>query len=177
MNVFQHPESLETLRWRLADAQRDRWGLKQENALLLEQALSDGHAFATLLLDRNTQGQTPFRSVKTWTHDSGGIETVVDVFRGKGRAAAVFQIKNGSQLDWKLSKARLSVVPTGEARPFALRMDRPRIGPAMTGTIAIVVDRSAFLSGNRRVKLALELFREDGSRQVSILMSHRLAKP
>jgi len=101
------------------------------------------------------------------------------VFSGPGKAATVIHLTNTYYGEpWKFDGAYLTRDFTSHtARPFALRMDRSEIVPGQSGTIAVVVDRSAFeTEGGQLADLALQLFRGDGLLQVAVAMEHTLIR-
>ena len=55
-------------------------------------------------------------------------------------------------------------------------MDRAEIIPGQSGTIAVVMDQSAFESKAGLRDLALEIFRQDGLRQVLVNVDHRIVR-
>jgi hypothetical protein len=55
-------------------------------------------------------------------------------------------------------------------------MDRDEIPPGASGRVAVVVDKSAFISKNRPADLVLELFRHDGLLNALLVLDHRLAR-
>ncbi len=74
-------------------------------------------------------------------------------------------------------EARLSSDLTSRtARPFALRMNRTELVPGASGTLAVVADKSAFVSEQGLVDLTLEVFRSDGYQQLMVLLDHRLVR-
>ena len=106
------------------------------------------------------------------------MDVTVKLFSGKGKAAAVVRLTNtNSDQPWRFGEARLTSDATSRtARPFALRLNRTEIIPGASGTLAVVVDRSAFVSEQGLVDLTLEIFRNDGSQQVVVLLDHRLVR-
>jgi hypothetical protein len=146
--------------------------LKRER--LLSEENSVDHALAALLSNGAVK-QTPFVQYRKVYLKDGDVEMVVRVFRGDKKAAVVFDVTNkSSEMPWRPREARLTSVASGEARPFAQRMDRGAIGPGSSGTLAIVADRSAFASGKGFADLSLELVRYDGLAQAVVLLDHHL---
>lgn len=122
----------------------------------------------TLILSNHLRDDAP--RVK-----DGAVEMVVRVFRGNKKVAVTFHVTNRDpETSWGLGEARLTSVESGEARPFALRMDRVEISPGSSGTLAVVADKSAFASGKGFVDLSLELVRYDGLAQAVVLLDRRL---
>jgi uncharacterized protein (TIGR02268 family) len=175
VNVFLDPETPEAIRKRLADSRARERALEKENERLRKEGASVDHAFATLLANGVVK-QTPFVQDHKGLIKEDNVEMIVRVFSGKSKAAAVFEITNKSNdKPWSLTGARLSVVPSGLPRPFALSMERDEIAPGTSGTVAIVADRSAFESEGGPVSLILELFRHDGLQEGVVLLDYRLA--
>jgi hypothetical protein len=107
------------------------------------------------------------------------MDIKVAVFAGPGKAAVVVYLTNtyyGG--DWKFDGAYLTRDYTHfTARPFAIRMDRATIVPGQSGTIAVVVDASAFATkGGDMTDLALQIFRGDGLLQVAVALEATLIR-
>jgi hypothetical protein len=121
--------------------------------------------------------QTPFTRDQKWKLQCDGVDIVVTVYSGKGKAAVVFQLTNqNTDTTWSLQEARLSTVASGMPRSFALRMSRSAIEPGTSATLAVVADQSAFSSATGAEDLNLELFRQDGLQQAIVLLDHRLIR-
>lgn len=140
-----------------------------------EQEDSVDHALAALLAKDATQ-QTLFRELRKWRVKEGDVQFVVRVFSGKGKAAVVLQITNREDQPWKLKMARLYTASGWKDRPFALRTDREAITPGTTGYVAVVADKSAFQDGAELKTLLLEIYRDDGYRQLLVLLDPALAR-
>lgn len=173
--ICADPNGLQALQWRVADSKRREWRLGVENERLRQEALSPDHAFATLLVAgaENQISFVPAVSSQVRVYDRDKLGTDVRVHKRDGKAAVVFRIANKDVRSWKLLEVRLSVASSGELRLFAMRMDRTEIPPGAKGTLAVVVDRSAFVSANRHVPLLLKLYRHDGRdgvQQAAILL-------
>jgi uncharacterized protein (TIGR02268 family) len=176
VNVFPARETPQAVHAALSDALKRERALQEENDRHRKEETSADHALAALLVSGFTR-QTPFIERQKWVLRDGEMEMVVRVYAGKAKAAVVFHITNPkSERQWSLMEARLSADSSGEARPFALRMDQAAIAPGSSGRLAVVADRSAFKSGDGFANLALELFRHDGFRQAYVLLDHRLAR-
>lgn len=176
VNVFRDHKAPHAVLASLNDSLDRERRLQEQNEQLRKQENSVDHAFATLLAQGAVK-QTPFVQEHTALIKEYGVELLVRVYSGKGKAAVVFQIKNQS-LDspWRLMDARLFTESSGTPRPFALRMDSTEIAPGASGTLAVVADQSAFTSEKGPVDLALELFRHDGLQQAFVLLDHNLAR-
>lgn len=175
VNVISDPGSVQALEWRLADVSRRDWLTGLENERLRMESMSPIYALATLLAF-GAEDQTPFLPGKALTFETEHAATSIRLCRGKGNAAAIIRITNKDKVSWKLLEARLSVEASGESRPFALRMDRPEILPAATGTLAVVVNKAAFFKGTRTVNLRLSLYRDDGREHAVIKMEQYLVQ-
>ncbi|MFL5359114.1 DUF2381 family protein [Archangium sp.] len=188
VNVFLDLESPDAARRRLADAYVRERTLEAENERLRKEQASTSHAYAALLASGEVNN-TPFRRESKWRVDLGGA--VVDIYiysaRKVQKAAVLFHVTN-NQLDvpWKLKEVQLSAmlsrqsfdepVRTGEKKEFALRMSRDEIQRGESGYIAVVADKSAFISKDGPVHLVLELFRQDGLQQAVVLLDHRIVE-
>jgi hypothetical protein len=64
----------------------------------------------------------------------------------------------------------------GEARPFALQKDWDELAPGASGTLAIVVDRSAFTSQEGPCNLTVELYRHDGLLVGHVVLDRRYVR-
>ncbi len=187
VNVFIEPDTREALKEQLKET-RARERLLEESAYRHDKEDTEDHALAKLLTT-GAINQTSFierrkRLVKT----DDGTEIVVRIFAGKAKAAVLFSVTNRHpSKPWSLAEARLRTTGPGEAqrapflfgqeRPFALRIDRDEIAPGQTGTLAVVVDRSAFQTDDGFVKaLALEIYRQDGFMDTYVLLDRRLVR-
>lgn len=156
VNVFRDPDSQQAMRWLLADTRRENWKIGVENERYRREALSPDHALAGLLV-AGAEGHTPFIEVGNGSLKGESLHTSYRLLRGKGKVAVVLKISNKGQSSWKIAESRL-VAASGVYRSFALRMDRDEIAPGTTGSLAVVVDRSAFLLGKSPVDLTLKIF-------------------
>jgi uncharacterized protein (TIGR02268 family) len=176
VNIFPDPETLDATRKRLSESITRELALQKEKKRLEQEGNSVDHAFATLLANGAVK-QTPFVQDYKGLIKEGDVEMIVRVFSGRSKAAAVFEITNRSaEKPWSLLDARLSTVPTGLSREFALRMNRDELAPGQSGTLAVVADRSAFASEGGPVALILELFGNSGLQQGAVLLDYRLLR-
>nr|WP_257452809.1 DUF2381 family protein [Archangium lipolyticum] len=177
VNVFANREGYDAVLSSLYRALESERELREENERHRKEENSIDHAYATLLAN-GAEKQAPFRKEQTIVLKDGEVDMVVRVFSGKGKAAAVFQLTNtGSARPWRFGDARLSSDLTSRtARPLALRMNRAELVPGASGNIAVVADKSAFISEQGLVDLTLEIFRSDGSLQVMVSLDHRLIR-
>lgn len=178
VNVFPDRESSDAVRSRLSDAHLRERVLREENERYRKEETSVDHALAQLLANGDLKF-TPFTPDRKWVLECEGAEVSVQVLTSKivPKAAVLFTVTNESLSEpWKLREARLSTVATLEARPFALRMERPEIAPGASGRIAVVADLSAFESQKGPEQLVLELFRSDGMQQVQVVLAHQISR-
>jgi hypothetical protein len=175
VNVFKDPESYKAMVAFLNDA------LKRERALeakieRYEQQDSVDHALAALLAKDATR-QTPFREQDKWVLNDESASFVVRTFKGKGKAGVIFTISNQSgKRAWKMKMASLYTARGWKNRTFAVRTDREEIPAGKLGQVAVVVDKSAFVEGNGVEQLLLEIYRDDGYRQVVVLLDPSLCR-
>jgi uncharacterized protein (TIGR02268 family) len=177
VNVFADREGYDSVLSSLYRALKSERELREENERYRKEENSIDHAYATLLAN-GALTKTPFRQKNTVVLKDAGMDMVVKLFSGEGKAAAVVQLSNtNSDEPWTFGEARLTLDGSSRtARPFALRMNGAEIIPGATGRIAVVADKSAFVSEQGLVDLTLEIFRSDGSQQVVILLDHRLIR-
>lgn len=120
--------------------------------------------------------QTPFIVADRFSGEDADAKTVAKLFRGRGKAALVFEIKNlNVKQAWSMSTVRLVVLSSGHERMVAVRSTSPAIAPGASGVVAFVVDKSAFIEQGQWTNLLLEIYRHDGLRQASVELDHRLA--
>lgn len=173
VNVFPDRQSPEALRTALEETSAQNKALREENQRRHQEETSADHALAALLASGNV-ALTPFKERRTWLVRDEGIEVHALTFDGNGRVAVLFQLKNvDAERPWGLAHTRLSSLTTLESKPFALRMMPAVLPPGSSGRIAIVTDESSFHTKKGPDKLVLELFRDDGLRQVSIVLELR----
>lgn len=173
VNVFPDRESPEAVRTALEETSAQNKSLREENQRRRQEEASADHALATLLASGNV-ALTPFKERRTWRVRDEGVEAHVQTFDGNGRVAVLFELKNlDAERPWRLAHTRLSSLTTLESKPFALRMIPADLPPGNSGRIAIVTDESSFDTKKGPDKLVLELFRDDGLRQASIVLELR----
>jgi hypothetical protein len=178
VNVFKDPDSYNAVLSSLYDSLERERTLSEENERLKSEEKSVDHAYATLLVHGEVK-RTPFRSVKVFRSKNEDMNMVIEVFSGPGKAAAVVTLTNTDYGGpWEFDRAYLTRdLTSSTARPFALRMDRSSIVPGQTGTIAVVVDKSAFEAKDGELAdLALQIFRGDGLLQVAVTLARTLIR-
>jgi hypothetical protein len=178
VNVFKDPDSFNAVLSSLYDSLKRERQLREENERFKKEEQSIDHAYATLLINGEVK-KTPFRRKRFFRSDNEDMDMKVEVFSGPGKAAVVIRLTNtyyGGQ--WDFDGAYLTRdFSHFTTRPFALRMDRSTLVPGQTGTIAVVVDRSAFeLKDGQLADLALQIFRKDGLLQVAVTLEHTLLR-
>jgi uncharacterized protein (TIGR02268 family) len=177
VNVFQNPDSYNAVLSSLnASLKRER-ELREENERLKQEETSVDHALAALLVKGEVK-KTRFRSDQVAVLKDGDMDIRIETFAGPGKAAVVVCLKNTySDEPWRFRDARLIAdISSYSSLPFALRIDRAEIVPGQSGKIAVVMDQSAFESKEGLRDLALEIFRQDGLRQVVVNVDHRLVR-
>lgn len=174
VNVFKDPDSYGAMLSALNDSLKREQDLR-EKVERYEQESSVDHALAALLA-KDAVKQTPFRERRKWLLEEGDVQFVVRLFSGKGKAAVVFKITNREDQPWKMKMARLYTESGWKDKPFALRTDREQISPGTTGYVAVVADKSAFQEGTEFKTLLLEIYRDDGYRQLFVLLDPSLAR-
>jgi uncharacterized protein (TIGR02268 family) len=177
VNVFVDRESYDAMRSSLSDSLKRERELSEENERLKQEETSVDHALATLLA-KGQEKKTPFRRDEKAVLKDSDMEITVESFAGPGKAAVVIHLTNiYSDEPWRFRDARLIAdISSYTSLPFALRMDSAEIAPGQSGTIAVVVDQSAFESKEGLRDLALEIFRQDGLRQVVVNVHHTLVR-
>ncbi|HLK99603.1 MAG TPA: DUF2381 family protein [Myxococcaceae bacterium] len=177
VNVFKNRDSFNAVLSSLNDSLKRERGLREENERLKQEETSVDHAFAALLL-KGQWKKTPFRSEERAVLKDGDMGIEVETFSGPGKAAVVVRLTNTySDEPWRFRDARLIAdLHSYRSLPFAIRMDRAELVPGQSGAIAVVMDQSAFESKGRLQDLVLEIFRQDGLRQVLVNVDHRLIR-
>lgn len=183
VNLFWATETVKYLR---ADLENALWRerlYREENERYAREENSPDHALAALLATGSTQ-QTLFRRWRTYVFkDSEYLdsEAVATVYSGKGKVAVVVRVANRGTRFWILDEARLTSadgfwLPEAKKLKCAVRMTPRSIAPGATGAVAVVADRSAFISENGLETLALQLIRDDGIVQVFVKLDPSLAR-
>jgi hypothetical protein len=119
--------------------------------------------------------QTPFKRVDSIHGEDADTEIHAKVFRGKGKAAVVFNVTNRQpKKPWSVLRVRLTTLSTGRERVAALRSTAPELAPGTSGVFAIVVDGSAFVDDGQLTNLFLELYRHDSLRAAYVTLDRGL---
>ena len=187
VNVFIEPETREALQAQLKET-RQRERLLEEAAYRHYSEDTADHALAKLLVTGDIKQTSFIERKKRIVRSEDGAAMVVRIYGGKTKAAVLFTVTNRHpSKPWSLAEARLRTTRPGEdqrppflfgeVRPFALRADRDEIAPGETGSLAVVVDKSAFETESGLVNiLALEIYRYDGLMDTHVLLDRRLIR-
>ena len=183
VNVFLDPESPAALRKQLDDTQARERRLKEANERHWRENTTD-HALARLV-KKGAINLTQLRARQRWTFKKDRVDLVATVLTDKAKAAVLVQVTNRDPAKpWSLAEARVLTTRSGErapilfgeARPFALQKDWEELAPGESGTLAIVVDRSAFTSQEGPCDLTVELYRHDGLLVGHAVLDRRLVR-
>ncbi|NMO17355.1 DUF2381 family protein [Pyxidicoccus fallax] len=174
VDVFEDRESYAAMHAALTEALRQKKSLEEEVERFREQETSQDHALAALLAS-GAVTQTPFKVVDRYSGKDGETDVRAQVFKGNGKVAVVFNIKNvAPEQPWSLKSARLVTLDGGRERAVAVRTTSREISPGESGVVALVVDGKAFLDEGKLTSLSLELYREDGRRQAFVQLDPTL---
>ncbi|MCY1040718.1 DUF2381 family protein [Corallococcus sp. bb12-1] len=174
VNLFSDRERPDAMASALGDAEKENKTLRAENDRLHREEVSEDHALAALL-SAEAAAQTPFKGVQRFAGKDDGAALEGTVFRGKGKAAVVFRVKNLHAVrSWSVKSVRLVGVSDSRERGLAIRSSAAAIEPGMSGVIGLVVDGSAFLEGGVLTSLRLELYRQDGLLQAIVQLDPAL---
>jgi uncharacterized protein (TIGR02268 family) len=174
VDVFKNRESYAAMRAALLDTLKEKEALAEENQRYRKEETSEDHALAALLAS-GAVAQTPFTLWDTFAGTDTDSDIRATVFRGKGKVAVVFKVKNlHAENSWSVQRVRLSTMPDGNERAVAMRATSREILPGESGVVAIVADGSAFVDEGILKDLFLEVYRQDGQRQAFLTLDHRL---
>jgi len=178
LNVFKNRDTYDEVVSDLLETKTRERDLREENNQLKEEAISGDYALATLLAN-SEENETSLKQVRAVHPKNGDMNVLINLYSGPGKAAAVVQMTNARRsAPWNFESATLTrEFPDRTARPFALRVDMPVIVPGATGTIAVVVDESAFKADDGKLSdLALRIFGDGGVQQVAVALDHTLIR-
>jgi uncharacterized protein (TIGR02268 family) len=174
VDVFKNRESYASMHAALLDALEKNNLLTFENERYLKEETSEDHALAALLASGAIE-QTPFTLSDTISGKDSDSAVRALIFRGKGKVAVIFKIKNlHEENSWSVQRVQLSTMPDGQERAVAVRSSVRAIPPGGSGVVAVVADGSAFVDGGVLRDLFLEVYRQDGHRQAYVMLEHRL---
>lgn len=174
VNVFRDVESYQSVVAALSSAKKETRALREENARLRKEETSEDHALAALLA-KGAVSQTPFKLRETFSGEDEDAKTEVILFRGKGKAAAVFKVKNlQAEKPWSVQRVRVTTLTTGSERAAALRATASAFAPGTSGVFAVVLDGSAFSDAGQMTDLLLEVYRHDGLRTAFVTLDRSL---
>ncbi|QDE84013.1 DUF2381 family protein [Myxococcus xanthus] len=174
VDVFKNRESHASMHAALVDALAKNDALMEENERYRKEETSEDHALAALLAS-GAVAQTPFT---IFDHVSGkDADAAVDatIFKGKGKAAVVFKVKNlATEKSWSVKRVRLVTVNGGHDRAVAVRATVREVMPGGSGVLAVVADGAAFVDDGELTSLWLELYQHDGLRQAFVQLAPTL---
>jgi len=174
VDVFKDRESYAAMHAALMDALKEKEALAEENQRYRKEETSEDHALAALLAS-GAVAQTPFTLWDTYSGTDADSDIRATVFRGKGKVAVVFKVKNlHAENSWSVQRVRLSTMPDGNERAVAMRSTSRELLPGQSGVVAIVADGSAFVDEGTLKSLFLEVYRHDGQRQAFVTLDHRI---
>ncbi|MBZ4419655.1 DUF2381 family protein [Myxococcus sp. RHST-1-4] len=174
VNVFRDAESYEAMASALKRVRKEARALREENERLRKEETSEDHALAALLAAGAIE-QTPFTIVQTFSDTDQDAKTKATLFRGKGKAAVVFNVTNlQPESPWSVRQVRLTTLVGGSERAVAFKASAPTIAPGASGVIAIVADGSAFSEDGQLANLFLEVYRHDGRRTAYVTLERSL---
>ncbi|WP_375769341.1 DUF2381 family protein [Archangium gephyra] len=183
VDVFLAPETREALRAQLEDT-RTRERRLEEAARRRGQEDTEDHALARIV-SRGSVHLTRLKLRQRWFFKQEGLHIEASILTGGAKAAVLFRVTNRDpSKPWSLSETRLlttrprekAPILFGEARPFALHKDWDELAPGSAGSLAVVVDKSAFTSQEGPCDLTVELYRHDGLLVGHVLMDRRLIR-
>jgi uncharacterized protein (TIGR02268 family) len=183
VNLFWDPETVKYLRADLENAARRERRYREENDRYAREENSPDHALAALLATGSAE-QTIFRRWRTYVFKESEYldsEAVATVYSGKGKVAVIVRVVNRGTRSWTLDEARLTPadgfwLPDAKKLKCAVRTTSRSIAPGASGAVAIVADRSAFVSENGPKTLVLQLIRDDGFVPVVVKLDPSLAR-
>ncbi|NOK20936.1 DUF2381 family protein [Corallococcus carmarthensis] len=174
LNVYKDRDGYEAMASALLDSEKENKALRVENERFRKEEVSEDHALAALLTTE-AEAQTPFKGVERFSGKDDGAKLEGTVYRGKGKAAVVFRVKNLHAVrSWSMKSVRLVGVADARERALAVRSSASVLEPGMSGVIGLVVDGSAFLEGGTLTALRLELYRQDGLLQAFVQLDPAL---
>lgn len=145
LNVFKDREGYDAMVSALVESEKENQTLRAENERLYKEESSEAHALAALLT-AEAESQTPFKVAEHFSGRDEGAALEGTVFRGKGKAAVVFRVKNLHAVrSWSMKSVRLVGTSDSRERAIAVRSSAAVIEPGASGVIGLVVDGSAFL--------------------------------
>lgn len=174
VDVFEDDKSFAAIHAALIRSLKREKALTEEVERFRKEETSEDHALAALLAS-GAVAQTPFAVDSYITGGDDDTQLKATRFRGKDKAAVVFNVKNiHSKHPWSVKSARLLTLASGQERALALRSTQAAIDPGASGVVAIVVDKSAFIEDGKLTAVLLELYRHDGLRQAIVQLDPAL---
>jgi uncharacterized protein (TIGR02268 family) len=174
IDVFKDRESYAAMHAALKNALKKNDTLTEENERYRKEETSEDHALAALLAT-GAVAQTPFMVADHFSGKDADAEIDATVFKGKGKVAVVFKVKNlDPEQPWRVQRIRLVTTDSGRERLVALRATAREVTPGGSGTVAVVADGSAFVDEGALTSLRLEVYRHDGLRQAFVQLDPTL---
>lgn len=174
VDVFKDRDSSAAMHAAMMDALKRNDTLTEENERFRQEETSQDHALAALLAS-GAVSQTPFKVVDRFSGKDADAEIEAKVFKGKGKAAVVFKVKNvHAENSWSVQRVRLVTRDSGHERAVAVRATFREVMPGGVGVVAIVADGGAFVDDGALTGLWLEVYRHDGQRQAVVLLDPAL---
>lgn len=174
IDVFKSQDSYASMHAALVDALAKNDALMEENERYRKEETSEDHALAALL----ASGAVAQTSFTIFDHVSGkdtDAEVDATIFKGNGKAAVVFKVKNlASEKPWSAKRVRLVTVNGGHDRAVAVRATVREVMPGGSGVLAVVADGAAFVDDGVLTSLWLEVYQHDGLRQAFVQLDPTL---
>jgi len=168
VNVFKNRETYEAMFSALMRALKRERALEEEVERFRQERTSEDHALAALLASGAVE-QTPFTIASHASGKDDDTNMSATVFKGKGKAAVVFKVKNlHLEHQWSVKSARVVTVSKGRESAVAMHTSRASIAPGESGVVAVVADKRAFIEDGKLTSVFLEIYRHDGLRQAFV---------
>jgi uncharacterized protein (TIGR02268 family) len=168
VDVFKNRETYEAMFSALMRALKREKALEEEVERFRQERTSEDHALAALMAAGAVE-QTPFLVASRATGKDHDTEITATVFKGNGKAAVVFKVKNlHIEHDWSVKSARVVTVSKGRESAVAVHSSRASLAPGESGVVAVVADKRAFIEDGKMTSVFLELYRHDGMRQAFV---------
>lgn len=168
VDVFKNRETYEAMFSALMRALKREKALEEEVERFRQERTSEDHALAALMAT-GAMEQTPFtiESYASGKDDDSEIEATV--FKGKGKAAVVFKVKNlHREHDWSVKSARVVTISKGRKSDVAMHASKASLAPGESGVVAVIADKRAFIEDGKLTSVFLELYRHDGLQQAFV---------
>lgn len=168
VDVFQNRDSYAAIHAALIRALKREKALEEKVERFRKEETSEDHALAALLAS-GAVAQTPFTIARYIKGRDNGTAISATLFRGKNKAAVVFNVKNLDPVQpWGVKSARILTVASGREHAVAVRSTSTSIDPGALGVVAVVADKSAFIEDGKLTSVFLELYGRNGLRQAVV---------